>query len=215
MNTRDLSHCEHLRRQIGETPRPGLYILNVASTQFVVVELVLLKALIGKGNPGLFISVDRPHQYIVHLLDMHRIDRDQLNFIDAVSQFSQGIGECRERVGFLNGPSHIDELPGVLSTCSASVNGFDISTLQFTLVDNVSILLMYNSRQAVEAFLDEFVRLLSGNMAVVIVVDRNRNHGLYRTLLSLGGIELKLELQGDGTPDRNVARTGGPIGGGI
>ena len=195
MNARDHSLYERLHKQIGDIPRPGLLLLDVATTQFVVVELVLLKALIGNGNSGLFISVDRPHQYMVHLLDMHKIERNQLSFIDAVSQFSQGDRDSHVKVDFLKGPSHIDELPEVLSKSSATGNDFDISRLQFALIDNVSILMLYNSRQAVESFLDETLKLLSGRMAVVLVIDRKRFPDLYQAALSMGGGELRLDPQ--------------------
>lgn len=210
MNARDISQYERLYKQIGDIPRPGLLLLDVPTTQFVVVELILLKALIGKENPGLFISVDRPHQYMVHLLDMHRIDRQQLRFLDAVSQFSQGDRDCHVKVGFLKGPSHIDELPEVLSKCSVEGSDFDISRLHFTLIDNVSILMMYNSRQAVESFLDEIVKQLSGKMAVVLVIDRKRFPDLYQAALSMGGSELRLDPQASPTTEQ-VPRANGQI----
>ncbi len=195
MNTRDLSQCGNLRRQLGDVPRPGLYVLDATSTHFVVVELVLLKALIGEGNPGLFISVDRPHQYIVHLLDMHGIAHDGLHFIDTVSRFSRGETYCREGSGLFRGPSHIDELPVVLGNGSFVSSGLDLTRLKFAVIDNVAILLMYNGRQAVEGFLRDFAQLLSGSAAVVLVIDRVRYSDLYDTVLSLGGRELRLESE--------------------
>ena len=210
MNVRDLLQCENIRRQLGEVPRPDLYVLDAASTHFVVVELVLLKALMGEGNPGLFISVDRPHQYIVHLLDMHGIAHDGLKFIDAVSRFSGGDVSYRAGVGLLKGPSHIDELPMVLRECSSSGEGFDISGLKFAMIDNVSILLMYNGHQAVEGFLKDFVQLLSARAAVVLVIDRGRYPDLYSTVLSLGGKELWLEPQQGRARDNDVQMADGP-----
>ncbi len=207
MNARDLSQSENLRRQIGDVPIPGLYLLDVSTTQFVVVELVLLKALIREGNPGLFISVDRPYRYMVHLLDMHGIPHHELNFLDAQSRFSSGNGTASPRVGFFEGPSHIDELPKALREYSSSEKGLDLSKLQFALIDNVSILLLYNSHQAVEVFLKDLMEVLSQGMAIFLVIDQSRNPNLYHAALSLGAKELKLESHEGHPPEQRVQRT--------
>lgn len=199
MNARDLLQSENLRKQLGDAPRPGLFLLDVSATHFVVIELVLLKALLGEGNPGLFISVDRPHRYMAHLLDMHRIDHDGLQFLNVMSRFSPSNGGSASKVDFFDGPGHIDELPKALKDWMATERGLDMSKFRFALIDNVSILLTYNSPQAVEAFLRDFVNLLSGNMAVTLVIDRQKYPNLYHTALSLGGKELRLELH-DGRP---------------
>jgi len=96
-----------------------------------VIELVLLKALLGEGNPGLFISVDRPHRYMAHLLDMHRIDHDGLQFLNVMSRFSPSNGGSASKVDFFDGPGHIDELPKALKDWMATERGLDISKFQF------------------------------------------------------------------------------------
>lgn len=198
MNSRGLIQCDNLRSQLGDVPAPGLYVLNVNSTHFVVAELVLLKALLGHGNPGLFVSVDRPHQYIVHLLKMHGIAHEGLRFIDTVSRFSPGEANRREGIGLIKNSSHIDELPVALRDCSSVPGGIDVSQLRFAIIDNVSILLMYNSHRAVEGFLRDFTQLLTRNAAVVLVINRERYSDLYDTVLSLGAVELGLESEQEG-----------------
>ncbi|MHC1709479.1 MAG: hypothetical protein AB9819_03615 [Methanomassiliicoccales archaeon] len=210
MNTRDLLQSENLRNQLGDAPRPGLFLLDVSTTHFVVVELVLLKALIGEGNPGLFISVDRPHHYMTHLLDMHRIGRDGLQFLNVMSRFSPSNGGSASKVDFFDGPGHIDELPKALKERLATERGLDLSKYQFALIDNVSILLTYNSPQAVEKFLRDFVHLLSGNMAVTLVIDRRKYPTLYQTALSLGGKELRLERHDGRVPESRETKTERP-----
>lgn len=210
MNARDLLQSENLRRQLGEAPRPGLFLLDVSTTQFVVVELVLLKALLGEGNPGLFISVDRPHRYMTHLLDMHRIDHNGLQFLNVMSRFSPTNGGSASKVDFIEGPGHIDELPRALRDRLVTERGLDLSKFQFALIDNVSILLTYNSPQAVEMFLRDFVHLLSGNMAVTLVIDRQKYPNLYHAALSLGGKELRLEQHDGRLPESGETKAERP-----
>ncbi len=195
MNARDMRQYENLRKQLGPVPRPGLIVLDVRTTQFVVVELVLLKALIGEGNPGLFISVDRPHQYMVHLLDMHGIEHTSVTFIDTVSQFSSSDAHRQARVGFFKGPNNIDTLPTALREWSSEDHGFDLAQCRFALIDNISNLLTFNSHQKVQRFIREFVELLGDRAAVLLVIDRQRSPNLYHSVLAMGGTELRLEAE--------------------
>jgi len=170
-------------------------VLDVRTTQFVVVELVLLKALIGDGNPGLFISVDRPHQYMVHLLDMHGIEHTGVTFIDTVSQFASSDANRQAKVSFFKGPNNIDMLPSSLRERSSEDHNFDLAQCRFALIDNISNLLTFNSHQKVQRFIREFVDLMADRAAVLLVIDRQRNPNLYHSVLAMGGTELRLEAE--------------------
>jgi len=195
MNARDMRQYENFRRQLGPVPRPGLMVLDVRTTQFVVVELVLLKALIGDGNPGLFVSVDRPHQYMVHLLDMHGIEHTGVTFIDTVSQFASSDANRQAKVSFFKGPNNIDMLPSSLRERSSEDHNFDLAQCRFALIDNISNLLTFNSHQKVQRFIREFVDLMADRAAVLLVIDRQRNPNLYHSVLAMGGTELMLETE--------------------
>jgi len=170
-------------------------VLDVRTTQFVVVELVLLKALIGDGNPGLFVSVDRPHQYMVHLLDMHGIEHTGVTFIDTVSQFASSDANRQAKVSFFKGPNNIDMLPSSLRERSSEDHNFDLAQCRFALIDNISNLLTFNSHQKVQRFIREFVDLMADRAAVLLVIDRQRNPNLYHSVLAMGGTELMLETE--------------------
>jgi hypothetical protein len=201
MNERDLRLYQQMNTQLGMPPRPGLVLLDVRTTQFVPVELVLLKVLLDTGRPGLFISVDRPHQYMVHLLHMHRIDHRLLTFLDAVARFSADRKLVMANVGFLQGPRNIDTLPAMLRQLSTQGNehGFDIGQCAFAMIDNLSTLLNFNNEQVVRSFLQEFLTSLGKEVSVPLLVDRDRHPRLFQTLMELGGVEL--QLWGPGTVD--------------
>lgn len=185
---------EQLKAQLGDPPVPGPIVMDVRTTQFVRVQLVLLKALIGDGRPGLFISVDRPHQYMVHLLDMHQIDRRNITFVDAVARFAADRKQAAARVGFLRGPSNIDTLPEALKDWSSGEGGkhFDLAACQFVVIDNMATLLNFNSQQVVCTFLQEFVSTFRSKITVPLVVDRERNPNLFQMATSMGGSEMRL-----------------------
>lgn len=197
MNEKDHQLYEQLRLQLGDPPIPGPVVLDVKTTQFVRVELVLLKALIGDGRPGLFISVDRPHQYMVHLLDMHQIDRRNITFIDAVARFAADRKQAAAKVGFLRGPSNIDTLLEALKDWSSEDGGkhFDLNACRFVVIDNIATLLNYNSQQVVRTFLEEFVSAFKDKITVPLIVDKERNPNLFQMAKAIGGNEVRLTFE--------------------
>ena len=190
MNEKDLRLLAYLKESIGEPATPGPILLDVKSTQFVRVNLLLLKALsYDTGKPGIFIAIDRPHQYMVHLLTMHQINPQGLVFIDAISRFSADTKTASAKVGFAQGPSHIDELPNAIKDWSSRGNGnsLEMQKCHFAMIDNLAALLTYNSYSSVELFLRNFVFVLTqqGDMVIPFVVDRERNCVLYEMVKSL------------------------------
>ncbi|OPY31812.1 MAG: hypothetical protein A4E32_01415 [Methanomassiliicoccales archaeon PtaU1.Bin124] len=189
MNDKDLRLMAYLKESIGEPAKPGPILLDVKSTQFVRINLLLLKALSPEnGMPGIFIAIDRPHQYMVHLLTMHQINSTGLVFLDAISRFSADTKTASAKVGFVHGPSHVDELPNAIREWSTNANGnsLDMQSLRFAMIDNLAALLTYNSYSSVELFLRNFVGVLSTTKLVIpFVVDKERNCVLYEMVRSL------------------------------
>jgi hypothetical protein len=189
MNDKDLKQMKSILDALEQKGQRGAVLLDVPSTQFVRVNLMLLRGLSQeKGMSGIFISVDRPHQYIVHLLTMHQIHAERLMFIDAISRFSADFKVAPANVGFVDGPFHIDRLPTAMGEW-ANNNGKSVKLQEcgFAIIDNLSALLTYNSFNSVEAFLHNFVSVLesSGNVMVPLIVDSEKSAMLYESARSL------------------------------
>jgi hypothetical protein len=205
MNAKDLIIFDQIRTQLGEPPSPGPVVIDVRTTQFVRVELVLLKALVGDGRPGLFISVDRPHQYMAHLMTMHQIDHTNLTFVDAMARFSSDCKQATAKVGFLQGPRNIDTLLDALREWSSKENGhgFNLDDCGFAVIDNMTTLLNFNSQQVVQSFLENFVTSLSRTVTVPLIVDRERNPNLFQMALDICRKQLRIDMgEGERSPDR-------------
>ncbi|HSV42238.1 MAG TPA: hypothetical protein VLH13_02375, partial [Methanomassiliicoccales archaeon] len=198
MNEKDLRLLAYIRDCIGDPSPAGPILLDVKSTQFVRINLLLLKALSNdSGLPGIFIAIDRPHQYMVHLLTMHQINPQSLVFIDAISRFSADTKSASAKVGFANGPSNIDQLPNSMkgwSNPSNNGHAVDIRKCGFAMIDNLAALLTYNSYSSVEMFLRSFVNVLSTDtkMTIPLVVDKERNCVLYEMARSLCDNEITI-----------------------
>lgn len=198
MNERDESLLKYIMASMGDGPT-GPVLLDVNSTQFVRVNLVLLKGLLlQKGLNGMFISVDRPHQYMVHLLRMHKINLENLMFIDAIGRFSADRKECMASVGYVDAPFHIDTLPTAISNMGNNGNRkISLDTCGFAMIDNLAALLPYNSYPSVEAFLRSFVGVMTSrnNTIVPLVVDKEKSGLLYETARSLATREINCRTE--------------------
>lgn len=187
MNERDRSLVRMVIDSLG--PRTsGVVLFDADSTQFVRMNLVLLKGLLeDKGLGGIFITVDRPHQYMAHLLRMHQVSMDGLVFIDAIGRLSGDRKEALARAGYVDAPFHIDSLPDAIAGMNTGeIPGVDVEKVDFVMIDNLAALLPFNSYAAVEAFVNNFISTMTArwNALVPMVADRERNGLLYDTVLS-------------------------------
>lgn len=198
MNEKDLKQMKSILDALEQKGQKGAVLLDVPSTQFVRVNLMLLRGLSQeRGMTGVFISVDRPHQYIVHLLTMHQIRAENLMFIDAISRFSADCKVAPANVGFVDGPFHIDRLPSAMGEWASGNNGKSVKLQEcgFAIIDNLSALLTYNSFNSVEAFLNNFVGVLesSGNVMAPLIVDSEKSGMLYETARGLCKSEVRFK----------------------
>jgi hypothetical protein len=89
MNERDIAFMDRFLREVAGSENGRRVLLSVRYNQINKINLILLRALMMKlGKRGLFVTVDRPHQYMTYLLDINKIPRDDLLFMDIISRFS-------------------------------------------------------------------------------------------------------------------------------
>lgn len=215
MNDKDVRQMRSILDAFDKSGYKGAILLDVPSTQFVRVNLMLLRGLsMERGLSGMFISVDRPHQYMVHLLTMHQIKAERLMFIDAISRFSADSKVATANVGFVDGPFHIDRLPEAMCEWGKGDNGksIPISECGFAIIDNLSALLTYNSYNSVETFIKNFVSVLedSGSLTVPLMIDSEKYGLLYETARSLCKGEIRFkdtsqDIEGERRP-KNISQ---------
>jgi len=169
---------------IGHAGSKGLVLLNVRSTQLMRVHLLLLKGLLEeRGMQGIFVSVDRPHQYVVHLSRMHKINIGGLTFVDAIGRFSGDRKTEEGNIGLLAGPFNINNLPSALTTWARSVGGdlMDPNKGGFVMIDNPASLVPYNNFQKIEFLLSNLMGVFGDdkNILVPLIIDGEKSGHLY------------------------------------
>ncbi len=229
MNERDLELVQAISSVIDDDGLSSLYLLQTRYTNLVRLNLVVLKALLEmKGRKGIMITVDRPHQYLSHLMQLHGVDQSNLTFLDAISTHAADTKGGAVAPEFQMGPFHIEALPDVLAEPSGqgALGLVDLSRVEFVVIDNISTLLTYNSMESVKEFLRKYMEVVvdrkSTPVQTVVVMDKDQHPDLYALISAVSrkaidvGPEMQVKKVGiasgpsqdpTGSPDRSVSET--------
>lgn len=215
VNERDLKLVDEIGGLIQPNGLPAVYILTSKYTNLVRINLVLLKAFLdSKRNKGMMITIDRPHQYISHLLQLHGIDQSKLLFIDAISNYASDTKASLTADAFQSGPFYIETLPDFIISCNGRDpdSHLDLASTEFILMDNISTLLTYNSMESVKTFFSRYVGVLrersSASLATLIVMDKELHADLYSFISPFAEkiIEISTDMKVSNVESRSPSR---------
>ena len=190
----------------------GPVLLDVPSTQFVKTSLLLIKGLSqDRGLPGLFVSVDRPHQYMVHLLSVQRVKTENLRFLDVISRFAADTKTASAKVGVADGPFHIDRLvssfPALANNGSSEQNAG--SKYRYVIIDNLASLLAFNNLSSVSVFIEALVHHSeeNGGLLIPIILDSQKSAALYDAARAKCHEELRIRAVCEAAPAGSAPNT--------
>jgi len=192
LNEKDLELVHAVSSILTGEDGSSMYLLHAKYTNLVRVNLILLKAFLeDKKQRGLMITIDRPHQYLSHLMQLHGVDQTNLVFVDAISLHSADTKGGEVAPEFQMGPFHIEALPDFLMKHQDDGSSFqiDMSKMDFVIIDNVSTLLTYNSMESIRRFFQKYVDVLKGvksrGIQTALVMDRDQHTELYEYISNL------------------------------
>jgi hypothetical protein len=164
-------------------------LVNTDRVYLGKTNLIALKSLLEEIGPrGIFISINRPYHYMAHLLRIHKVDYEEMLFIDVVSQIS---GERRmewKQTTFLDSPFQIpkifEDLQLVGKTAEGSTSIIKIIESDFVVVDDVSAIFHYNELGTGREFLKGFLDAIAAksDAFTAFAVDRETQRDLYEFL---------------------------------
>lgn len=199
MNDRDLQLVHAVSTVIEVDDGASIYLLNTKYTNLVRVNLVLLKVFLDeKHKRGLMITIDRPHQYLSHLMQLHGIDQSNLTFIDAISVHSADTKGGAVAPELQSGPFHIETLPDFLARKDSGGSGVavDLSKVEFVIIDNVSTLMTYNTMDSIKRFLQKYVEIVKATKPVglqtAIAMDKQQHPDLFQLIAELSRKSIEL-----------------------
>ena len=202
MNDRDIQLASALSTELRAGDTSLLYLVSTKYTNIVRVNLVILKALLdGLKLKGIVITVDRPHQYLSHLLQLHGVGQDNLSFIDAIAAHASDTKPGGAAVEYQHGPFHVEALPEFLRSSNGSnPANANFSEAEFVLIDNVSTMLTYNTLDSLRVFLIRYVEVANSPnrkpVTTVLVMDKDVHAELHRLVSSMSWrvVELSPEM---------------------
>ena len=154
------------------------------------VNLILLRYFLQEMNlRGIFITVDRPHQYIGYLLKLHGIPQKKLLFIDTVSNISgENYSDKGSNVCFMDGPYQVGFLDEIIDNCYEAgdipKSNVDLKEFDFILIDDIAALAKYTDYDKMKELINSYLTSINrlDNLTAPIVLDINKNKELYEIL---------------------------------
>ncbi len=152
-----------------------------------LINLQLLKFFLQeRKQTGVFITFDRPHQYISKLLKYNNINQEELTFVDAISLIS---GETSQSNGinvqFMKGPYQIGIFRNLVARGFGSEGKsrpeIELKNLDFIMIDDIAALTVYNDMASVKDFITTFLSTVEqlNTFLVALVIDANHNKEIY------------------------------------
>jgi hypothetical protein len=188
MNERDILLMQKINSMLGTIEGINRVLFTVKYTQLTRLNLILLKLLLDeRKRKGILVVLDRPHQYITHLLRLHNIGQNNISYVDTVSSLSGFKPQQEASVNFVEGPFHLENLLKSLNT-EKRIEGqekvFDVDTIDFIILDNISTMVMYNDIYQIKEFVASFTSLLEkyDSMFLAIAIDKNSHRQLYELI---------------------------------
>jgi hypothetical protein len=187
MNETDLAMMSRLMSSFERVGWSGPVIVEVSQMHLMREHLILLKGFLEERSMrGLFLSVDRPHQYLEHIARMHKINIGGIAFVDLICTYSADTKQG-SKVGLLAGPFNINNIQGAFRAWEGSVRDALTDPNKrggFALIDNPAALLHYYSLSRVEFFLCHVHEAFDKKERVLVplLIDKERNGALYETI---------------------------------
>lgn len=169
--------------------RPGTrFLFTCRFTRIMDLNMLILRrCLQGRGEKGIYVSIDRPHSYTQYNLKKLGVPQDGLIYIDAISKLTGQRAE-ESMVRFLADGFTLPILDDLFSRAylpEGSQRHFvKMEELSFILLDNVNVMLQYSSfekARQVLGGLTELVRKFTA-MRTIIVFDPGSSLELYSFL---------------------------------
>ncbi|MGM0510306.1 MAG: hypothetical protein ACQESD_04175 [Thermoplasmatota archaeon] len=189
MDEKALQLAEKILEETRGHRTSSMLIFNTNFTQISKTNLILLKAFLDlESGSGVFIVLDRPHQYMSYLLNLHGVNQEELWFVDTVTHTSGIERKEGDNVNFLEGPFHSDNmLKAIESKCGGkdSENLLRLEKIDFLMIDNIATMLNYNSIEKVENFIISFKKFQKdhANITGAMTIDKVSNPELNEILI--------------------------------
>jgi len=197
MNQRDVELMQAIMKEIGRIGAGERVLFKVPHSIIVHSNLVILKILLDEWmKQGIFITIDRPHTYMEHLLVMQKIkNRHRLSYIDAIGDYSGSEINSVEKRAVTTTPFHIERLPDeLIKGIKNRGSVIDMKRNDFILIDNLAAMLNYNTLEDTVKFVDRYLKAIAlyNSIFTALFIDSRNYPELYDAIIPLCDVELEI-----------------------
>ncbi len=203
MNERDLLAMQKINSRLSSVETSNRVLFTVKYNQLARLNLILLKLFLDARKwKGILIVLDRPHQYISHLLRLHNVNQENLSYIDTVNSLSGFKQQQNNNVSVVEDPFRIENLLNsfdIEKDNDIQEKPIDMDKINFILLDNVSTMLRHNDIYRIKDFVTSFTPILNNydSLFLVVTIDRNAHKQLYEILKRTSNFDKEIDLMGE------------------
>ncbi|MBN2518314.1 MAG: hypothetical protein JXB14_05695 [Candidatus Altiarchaeota archaeon] len=175
---------KELKEYLKKLPKDFIVLVNVKAENYLKTNMEILKLLCNdEGLPGVYITVNKPYQTMVRMLDDHKVKTDKLFFIDCITKTAGGQTDPdNKRVLYMDSPQNLTGLGVALGEAVRAIDGNN----KFLFLDSLSTLQLYHNVGTVA----KFSHFLTGRMR----------------MWALRGILISMEKEADPTLTTQLAQ---------
>lgn len=173
-----------------KNPSNSKVLIASKTTERTRVNICLLKFFLHEMKMrGIFITIDRPHQYTASLLTLHGISQEKLVYIDAISRISGETESNVSNVRFINGPYELNFLDDIssISCATGALNSqtLNLEDMDFVLIDDIAALTKYQEEDGVMKMIESYLSSINRVKKIMapIVLDVNHNQFIYEIIV--------------------------------
>ncbi len=133
-------------------------IALVDADKYQKTNIKIIGELVKENVPGVYVTLNRPHENVKKILKKEKIDLDKIIFIDAVTKTVGGKIKKTKDCLFIGSPSNLSDISISMDQAIMAIPTKD----KFLFFDSLSTLLLYNNVEVVA----KFIHFLSGKMRV-------------------------------------------------
>lgn len=163
-----MMNVEKIQAEILGTKENWLFLFVVGISQYNEFLESLMDFLVNELKmSGVYVTLNKPYEDLIRLLDKEKISKDSVFFIDAVTEMVGGTAVEGKKCKYLGSPA---DLTGLGIAVTEAINALSGKEKIFVIIDSLSSLLIYNSPESVVRFSHFLVsKLRVSNISAAII----------------------------------------------
>lgn len=152
---------EEFKEKLENLPKNFIVLVTVDSKNYAKVNMETLRYLCNeKELHGIYITVNKPYDTIVKILQDNKINPKNLYFIDCITDMTAGKGikesKKTDRVLYMDSPQNLTDLAVAISEAISNIKDEE----KFLFMDSLSTFLIYNT----VGTMAKFTHFMTGKM---------------------------------------------------